>query len=129
MSEGARSMPLFAQRPTSPWARTSPDRRASHRLPATLEDPKRLVRVRECTRALAVTALLAASLAAALAGSPPSRSLTVRVPFDFRAGESGFGPGEYVISLSADAPREGIPAGTVRLEGRERGQSTTLQAQ
>lgn len=36
-------------------------------------------------------------------------ALTVRIPFDFRAGESRFAPGEYVISLSAP--------GSVRLEG------------
>jgi hypothetical protein len=62
----------------------------------------------------------AASLALAFAGSPPGPTLTVRVPFDFRAGASRFGPGEYVISLST--------AGSVRLEGRDRGRSVTIQA-
>jgi hypothetical protein len=36
----------------------------------------------------------------------------VRIPFDFQAGESRFGPGEYLISLSA--------TGSIRLEGRDR---------
>ena len=69
---------------------------------------------------LAAPAVFLASLALAFAGSPPGPTLTVRIPFDFRAGESRFGPGEYVISLS--------PAGSVRLEGRDRGRSVTIQA-
>ena len=64
-------------------------------------------------------AVLVASVALACAGSlpVPPPTLTVRIPFDFQVGESRFGPGVYVISLSA---------GSVRFEGRDR--KVTLHA-
>ena len=81
---------------------------------------------------LAVIAAIVASLAPAFAeaspGSPGS-TLTVRIPFDFRAGGSGFGPGEYVISLNGDASQDGSTAGSVRLESRNRDRSLTIRAQ
>ena len=64
-------------------------------------------------------ALLVASVVLAGAGALPGPTLVVRIPFDFRAGESRFGPGEYVISLNTVS---------VRLEGRDRGPSVTIGA-
>jgi len=77
---------------------------------------------------VAAMAVLAASLALAFGGSPPGPTLTVRIPFDFRAGESGFGPGEYVISLNREASQDGSTAGSVRLGSRDRGGSVTIHA-
>jgi len=77
---------------------------------------------------VAAMAVLAASLALAFGGSHPGPTLTVRIPFDFRAGESGFGPGEYVISLNREASQDGSTAGSVRLVSRDRGGSVTIHA-
>lgn len=81
---------------------------------------------------VAATAVAVASLALAFAGSLPGPTVSVRVPFDFRAGESGFDPGEYVISLNSetlqDGSKAGSKAGSVRLESRNRGRSVTIHA-
>jgi|SRR5262245_14227956 len=73
-------------------------------------------------------AVLAASCALAFAGSLPGPILTVKIPFDFHAGESRFGPGEYVISLNGDASQDVNTAGSVKLESRDRGRSVSIHA-
>src|SRR5262245_37744245 len=79
--------------------------------------------------AAAAIAFLAASHALAVAGPLSGRTLTVKIPFAFRAGESGFSPGEYVISLKENALQDGETAGSVKLESRDRGRSVSIHVQ
>src|SRR5437867_1179085 len=56
---------------------------------------------------------LVASLSCTLAG----KDLLVRVPFDFRAGETHFGPGEYVLAMD----RASTGSVTIQSADRRRG--------
>ena len=61
--------------------------------------------------------VLFASLSCALAG----QALLVRVPFDFRAGQTRFGPGEYVIAMDRVSP------GSVTIQSADRRRGTVVQ--
>jgi len=63
--------------------------------------------------------LLVASLSGAFAAG---RTLLMRVPFDFRAGESHFAPGEYVLAL------DGLATGSVTIRSADHGRGAVVQA-
>lgn len=62
----------------------------------------------------------ALALVASVSGVSAGQGLLVRVPFDFLAGETHFGPGEYVLAL------EGAAAGSVTIRSAEGGRSAVV---